>query len=467
MRLVHRFLLSSVVAAACTPENVPPSGEERLVETCGFSPLADVDPSADVVEASLTVDEQAWDPGTGTDVAGRAFNGTVPGPVVEVAVGQTLRLHFRNDTEHPTTVHWHGLRVPEAMDGISQMMNPVRPGGTFTYEFEVKDAGFYWYHPHMDTADALEAGLYGSIVARAPGEAPASCDLPVVLDDVLLDRDTLQIEPPGTAMDQVMGRLGNHLLANGREDRTYEVVAGDVAVLRLVNASNARHMDIGIDGVPLTVHATDGGWLESPYTVDRLVIAPGERYIVALAAPDDVGQEIVVTSRRVYLHHPDGDMMEYDPLGDDETAVFHLRTVEGTSSSFTAPTFDPAPPMTATAPAHSWVLAEDMMAGTVTIDGASWPDVPMVMASADEPTTFVIDNQSEMRHPFHLHGNRFQVVEIDGEPVAEPAWKDTVNVPAETRVTIVSELDNAGEWMYHCHILEHGDAGMAGMMTVE
>jgi len=467
MCTVRWILLPCLLVAACKPngEEAPPT--DRLVEGCGFSPLADVNPSYAVVEVMVTADEQAWDPGTGTSVLGRAFNGTVPGPVVEVIVGQTLRLHLRNDTEHPTTIHWHGLRVPEAMDGISQMMNPVAPGGTFTYEFEVKDAGFYWYHPHMDTADALEAGLYGAIVARVPGEVPASCDLPVVLDDVLLDRDTLQIEPPGTAMDQVMGRLGNHLLANGREDRTYEIVAGDVAVLRLVNASNARHMDVGIEDVPLTVHATDGGWLATPYTVDRLIIAPGERYIVALDAPSEAGRELVVANRRVYLHHPDGDMMEYDPLGDDETPVFHLRTVDGSPGGFTAPAFDAAPPMAATEPAHSWILDEDMMAGTVTIDGASWPDVPMVMASADSLTTFVIDNQSEMRHPFHLHGNRFQVVNVGGVPVPAPAWKDTVNVPAETRVTIVSELDNAGEWMYHCHILEHGDAGMAGMMTVE
>jgi FtsP/CotA-like multicopper oxidase with cupredoxin domain len=391
----------------------------------------------------------------------------MPGPVIEVTVGQTLRVRFTNDTDEPTTLHWHGLRVSEEMDGIAQMRDPVAPGGTFTYTFVVRDAGFYWYHPHMDTAGALEAGLYGAIVARAPGEVPASCDVPLVLDDVLLDRDTGQLEPPGTAMDQVMGRLGNHLLANGREDRNLGIVAGDTAVLRLVNAANARHFDLGIDGVPLTVVATDGGWLAAPYSVDRLRIAPGERYIVTLQAPAAVGTALRVTSRRVHLHEEGGDMMEYDPLGDDPVPFFTLTTVDGTPTGFTPPAFDPAPALPAGDPVHTWVLEEQMTQGTVTIDGARWPDVPMVEAPVDTVSTFVIDNASEMRHPFHLHGNRFVVVDVGGVPPAARGWKDTFDVPPRTRTTIVSGLDNPGEWMFHCHILEHADNGMAGMMLVE
>jgi FtsP/CotA-like multicopper oxidase with cupredoxin domain len=444
-----------------------PVPQPSTVEACALPRAPDLDPSPDVVEVAVTADEAAWDPGTGVPVAGRAFGGSVPGPIIEVTVGQTLRVRFRNETAEPTTIHWHGLRVPEAMDGISQMEHPVPPGGEFLYEFVVNDAGFYWYHPHMDTAEALEEGLYGAIVARAPGEVPASCDLPIVLDDVLLDRDTLQIEPPGTSMDKVMGRHGNHLLANGREDRDYGIVAGDTAVLRLVNAANARHLDLGIAGVPLTVLATDGGWLSEPYTVDRLAIAPGERFVVSLQAPDEVGRPLVMTTRRVFLHEPDGDMMEYDPLGDGENPIFRLTTVEGMGSRYAPPTFDAPRSFTAGAPAHTWVLQEDMMAGRVTIDGASWPDVPMVMAMGNQRTTFIVDNQSEMRHPFHIHGNRFQVVDVGGAPAARPAWKDTFDVPAKTKLTLVSELDNLGEWMYHCHILEHGDAGMAGMMSVE
>lgn len=434
---------------------------------CASSALVDEDPSDDVVAVSLTARAASWDPGTGTEVEGLAFNGIVPGPIIEVAVGQRLRVDFLNDGVDPTTIHWHGLRVPEAMDGVAQMMDPVDPGERFTYEFEVRDAGFYWYHPHMDTAHALEAGLYGGIVVRAPGERRASCDVPIVLDDILLDRDTLQIEPPGMVMDQLMGRLGTHLLANGRTDRNYEVVAGDTAVLRLVNAANARHLDLGVVGHPFTVLATDGGWIEQPYTVDRLRLAPGERSIVSLVAPEAVGESLAVTNRRVHLHHEGGEMMEYDPFGDEEPTMFWLSTVAGERAGFEPPTYDAPPVFERGAPAHTWVLEEDMMGGTVTIDGASFPDVPMVMAEGFVQTTFVIDNRSEMRHPFHLHGNRFQVVDIGGEAVTIPAWKDTVDVPAETRVTIVSELDNPGEWLYHCHILEHGDAGMAGMLRVE
>jgi FtsP/CotA-like multicopper oxidase with cupredoxin domain len=116
---------------------------------------------------------------------------------------------------------------------------------------------------------------------------------------------------------------------------------------------------------------------------------------------------------------------------------------------------------------HTWVLDEDMDAGIVTIDGESWPDVPMVDVTANVDTTFILDNESEMHHPFHIHGNRFQLVAVNGEPPEQPqGWKDTWDVPPVSTLTIVGALDNPGEWMYHCHILEHAEKGMAGMMTV-
>ena len=116
---------------------------------------------------------------------------------------------------------------------------------------------------------------------------------------------------------------------------------------------------------------------------------------------------------------------------------------------------------------HTWELDEEMDEGTVFIDGESWPDVPMVTVTANTDTTFVIDNKSEMHHPFHIHGNRFQIVAIDGAPPEHvQGWKDTWSVSPMSTVTVVSALDNPGEWMYHCHILEHAEKGMAGLMTV-
>lgn len=476
---MRTFLLPLVITAACRSPDASTDAQTNsddggalAPESCDWTAAEDLDPSPDVVEVEFSAAPVDWDSGNGVPIHGMGFGGTVPGPRIEVTVGQTLRVRFHNNLNQPTTIHWHGLRVPEAMDGIVQMEHPVQPGDTFVYEFKIKDAGFYWYHPHMDTATTLEAGLYGTIVARAPGEQRPSCEQPLVLDDVLVNKGDGQIKPAGTDMDKIMGRLGNILLANGRSDRDVAIKAGDVVVLRLVNAANARYFDVGIDGVAFTVLASDGGFLPEAKVQDRLRLAPGERAIVMFTAPEAIGQELVLMNRRVHLHEEgaSGGMMmsEYDPLGDGENPVMRFTVVDGgTEATWAAPSFDLPPEMTAGEPAHTWVLNENMMAGSVTIDGASWPDVPMVDVVGDERTTFVIDNKSEMRHPFHIHGNRFEVVSIGGEAVTEPAWKDTFDVPPRTAITVVSDLDNAGTWMYHCHILEHAEAGMAGMITVE
>jgi FtsP/CotA-like multicopper oxidase with cupredoxin domain len=464
-----------VILVGCMPRGGEPadagSVEERTSLDATWSAAPDLDPAPEVVEVELVAAPHAWDPGTGAPLLdGLAYNGQVPGPVIEVERGQTLRVRLVNQTDAPLTNHWHGLRVPVEMDGIMQMMDPLQPGETFTYEFEIQDAGFYWYHPHMETDRLLERGLVGAIVAREPGEQRADVDVPVVLDDVLLDRDD-QIAPAGTDMDQIMGRLGDQLLFNGRAGREIEVRHGQHVLLRLVNASNARFWDLALEQHDMQVVATDGGWLAEPQLVDHLVIAPGERYVVQIAMDGNPAAYYRLMNRRFQLHADHGEMVEIDPLGEEDQVVarFNYAPEEGTWGDWAPPAADvpawsgPVGPV-----AHRWELDEDMMEGVVTIDGASWPDVPMVHVTGGAPTTFEVHNASEMHHPFHIHGNRFQIVALDGAPwPGPPGWKDTWDVPPESTVTLVSLLDNPGEWMYHCHILEHAEDGMAGMMTVE
>jgi FtsP/CotA-like multicopper oxidase with cupredoxin domain len=226
-----------------------------------------------------------------------------------------------------------------------------------------------------------------------------------------------------------------------------------------------------LEGHQLTVVGTDGGFLAEPYAVEHLVMAPGERYMVVVEATGEPGQSYRLMNKRFQLHEQGGDMVETDPLGngDNPVATFVYGDGEVAGTGWTQPTPDvPAWGAPVDNLGHHWVLAEDMMGGSVTIDGASWPDVPMVDVPFGVDATFEVENTSEMHHPFHIHGNRFQVVDVGGEAVAEgQGWKDTFDIPPRTTVTLVSALDNPGEWMYHCHILEHADDGMAGLMTVE
>lgn len=475
------LLLAAAQATACRGEPAADTGTTGPVDSpTPVSPiqacnareiLPDTDPDSARVEVDLRASDYPWDPGTGVPLmTGMAFNERVPGPILEAKLGDTVTVHFRNDTGIPMALHWHGLRVPPAMDGIEQMMgDPVAPGEAFDYVFTLQDAGFYWFHTHMDTATTIEAGLQAPIIIHAPGEVAPDCDLPLVLDDALLDVDTRQIAPPDTDMMRIMGRLGNLLLANGEAGRRIAWTAGQTTLLRLVNSSNARVWDLSIEDHALRVVGSDGGFLETPYDVDHLVLSPGERAMVVVEATGEPGRSYRLMNRRFQLHEEGGHMVEVDPMGDGENPVLTFVYGEGrvSGSGWTQPTPDApawtAPPATF---GHAWLLEEDMMAGTVTLDGAAWPDGEMVTVTANVDTTFTVENASEMHHPFHIHGNRFQVLD-NGHGVPTPGWKDTFDIPPHSTVTLASALDNPGEWMVHCHILEHGDEGMAGMMHVQ
>ncbi len=473
---MHRWLL--LATGACTSATTPPDDSTGEAETgafanppeaCGYEPAVDLDPADDVVEVDLRAEPMPWDPGTGVLLAdGLAYNGLVPGPVIEVERGQTLRVNFTNGLDADTTVHWHGLRVPDEMDGAIRMLDMVMPGHSFTYEFEIQDTGFYWYHPHMATEQDLERGLYGTIISRHPDEPRVECELPIVLDDILLDNDG-QIEPKDTEHGQLMGRLGNLLLTNGQTDRRVEVKAGEPTLLRWVNAANARFWDLSIEGHTMQIVATDGGWLTKPFEVDHVQIAPGERLIVAVEFDGNAGDEFQLMNARVRLHDHEAEMSEIDPLGEDPNPVmtFVVGAEAGTPVELALPTDDAPTLSDPGTTAHQWVLDEVMEDGIVTIDGYSYPDVPLLTLPGPVLTAFEVRNDSEMHHPFHLHGNRFQVVDVDGVATDYTGWKDTFDVPPFATVRILSELDNPGEWMYHCHILEHAELGMAGFMTVE
>ncbi len=474
-------LLASIllgVAAGCSgPKGTvdsTPVGDSAgpAPEQCGYTPATDLDPSPNTVEVDLTASSLVWDPGTGVGLDdGVAYDGTVPGPLIELNVGDTLVAHFHNDLDEPSTIHWHGIRLDSSMDGGMQMMDPVQPGDSFDYIFTVPDAGFYWYHPHLDGAKLLEGGMYGAIIVHAADEGQADCDLPMMLDDILLDEDTNQIAPPDTSMMQLMGRLGNHLMVNGKVDRRIGLTAGQTVLMRLVNPSNARFWDVYVEGQQLEVVGTDDGWLPTPYPVSDLELTPGERYMVEFTATGNPGDELRLMNKRFQLHAADADMVETDPLGNGDnpvaTFVFGPGTVAGTP--WTQPTVEPLPwSGPAATLGHHWQLNENMGAGEVSIDGQAYPNVPLVTCAANTDTTFEIENLSEMHHPFHIHGNRFEVVDVNGVPPTTPqGWKDTFDIPPYDTVTVVSDMSNPGDWMYHCHILEHAEAGMMGEMMVQ
>jgi FtsP/CotA-like multicopper oxidase with cupredoxin domain len=233
-----------------------------------------------------------------------AYNGVVPGPTIRGNVGDLLIVHFRNDLDEETTVHWHGLQLPADMDGSPTAQVAVPPGGTLTYEFRLLDAATYWFHSHIHTNQQVEAGLYGALVVRDKHE-DKHLGLPnrehmLVLDDVLLDGDGQIAEPlPDDPLERAVmlanGREGNALLVNGEITPRGSIKRGVPHRLRLINVANSRFMRISIPGHRMFRIGGDGGLLETPVEIQPINLVPSPHNPHHMMSDPDLTKGLLLT----------------------------------------------------------------------------------------------------------------------------------------------------------------------------
>jgi FtsP/CotA-like multicopper oxidase with cupredoxin domain len=421
------------------------------MDTYEFTPL--VSEAGREVVVDLEAAAHAWDIGGGFEpLDGWSYNATAPGPTIEARQGDTLVVRLTNRLDEPTTIHWHGLRLPAPMDGTQDVQKTVPPGGQFEYRFALPDAGTFWYHPHTNETVQLERGLYGVLVVRGKDEPVVDGERVLVFDDVLLDRRG-GIAAPGGVMERHNGRQGNVRLLNGRVQPTLAMAAGQVERWRLVNVSSARYVNFALSGLPFRIIGSDGGLIEAAVIATEVQLAPADR-VEILVGPFEDGQEVQIQSLRTtgfMSRQPHAYGMVRVGAAAPSTANIpaKLRTIE--------------PLAAADAPA----MREVFLGG--------WPSLARgwdFMVNGDrhhhgdpvrvgELQVWDIVNRTPMDHPFHLHGFFFQVLTINGAPPEYRSWEDTVHVPPLGRVKIAwLPDDRPGPWMAHCHILEHHAAGM-------
>ncbi len=418
------------------------------------------------------------------------YNGTVPGPTLRLRPGDTLRVRLHNDIDEPTNLHVHGLHVSPEGNGDNPFLK-IEPGETFDYEFTLPSdhpTGTFWYHPHHHgyVADQIFAGLYGAILVE--DGPPADGERLLIVSDVSLTSDGNV--RAASIRDRMMGREGEIVLVNGQVQPRIAATAGRRERWRVVNTCVSRHLRLDLAGMGALLLGVDVDRHE-PRDPGDLILAPGNRAELLVTADAGTSEFRTLGYDRGGMGM--GMMGGGGPFGNDGRAVV-LATVEADGSGRTgfgdaddggqAGAGDEGGAATSTLPEQtllrdlrdaepaarrtiSFTMGMGMGAGmTFGFNGqefdADRTDQDPAAGSVEEWT---ILNTTPMDHPFHLHVWPMQVVGANGSAVSEPYWRDVVQVPAgESRTMRIAFDTFTGRTVYHCHILDHEDAGMMGVV---
>jgi len=408
----------------------------------------------------------------GTSANLLTYNGTFPGPALVVYERERVRLRFTNRLDEPTNLHLHGLHVPPSVDDPFLM---IEPGEMVDYEFDVPEgsAGTYWYHPHIHgrVARQLFAGLAGVILVKGPVDQQHALrradEYTLVLKDITLASGGVAGH---TSFDWMNGKEGELLLVNGALHPTLRP-RRPLVRLRLLNASNARYYRLSLEQHEFHLIATDGGFLTRPVSMPELLLAPGERAEV-LVRLQSTGEFRLLNlpynrggAMMGGMHGSPGRGISGSPQALLTIASTIARQVGLPRTLGSVERLEPA----AADVQRRLVLTDGMMMGMrFLINGRAFdPNRTDIQARLGDLELWDIENHSRMDHPFHLHTYPFQVVSRNGVPEPFVSWKDVVNVRSGESVRLAVPLrDFGGRTVFHCHIVEHEDLGMMGVLGV-
>ncbi|WP_349360418.1 multicopper oxidase family protein [Stappia sp.] len=411
------------------------------------------------------------------------YEGRVPGPVLRMRQGETLGIRFRNGLDQPSTIHWHGIRIDNAYDGVAGLTQPpVAPGESFDYLVNAPDAGTYWYHPHNRSWDQMARGLYGVLIVEEPGVRAYDRDVILTFDDWRLDEER-QIDTAslGAMHDWAhAGRLGNVLTTNGEAYAKFPARPGERLRLRVLNTANSRVMTFRFAGLAPRLVALDGQPVApEPLAEEAVRLAPAQRADLIVDLPETPatytveeasGQpfaacEFVVSGAPVTRASPlpEDIALPANPLPkalDMQDALAQDLLMEGGAMGRMR---------------EAVLKGETRDIRALVQEGKVWAfngiagshmDPAMFTVARGRTVRMPIVNDTRWPHGIHVHGHHFKIVSRNGTPVAREEWRDTVLTDPGERVEIAFVADNPGKWMIHCHMLEHQAAGMMAWFEV-
>ncbi len=446
----------------------------------------------------------------GSNVTMYGYTGQIPGPLIKVRQGSSIYVNFTNNLDIETTVHWHGLRVENRFDGVPVVtQEPVKPGESFLYKLDFPDEGIYWYHPHIRDDIGQEMGLYGNILVEPSYHMSGSVnkEAALFLDDIkFMDGDIYPFNRDYTDFT-LTGRFGNIMLINGEADYQLDVRKGEVVRFYLTDSANTRTFNFSIENARMKLIGGDSGRYEKETFVDSIILSVGERYIVDVlfdkpgtfrilnnipeensAVKTYVLGTIKVSDEASFSMRPMGFSIlkkNYDVISDIAPFKKYRSTAPDYELDLTIDILDEElakelEEMKMAVEPIEWDENEDMamMNSMSTSENVRWmikdnatgTENPGYQVKAGDIKKIRIFNDPgsmhPMQHPIHLHGQRFLVLTQDGKSSDNLVWKDTVLVPAGSTIDILVEFTNPGEWLMHCHIPEHAEAGMIASFTV-
>jgi iron transport multicopper oxidase len=432
-----------------------------------------------------------------------AVNGQLPGPTIRAKEGETITVRLCNNLSEPTTIHWHGMhqRGTWFMDGVEMIsQKPIPPGQCYVYRFKAEPHGTHWYHSH--TGVQHSDGLFGALIVEEKNDPYK--DL-YDFDSIVMMNDWFHQPSPQILANLEQGKYRSKggptvgdvpfqsalINGKGRYDvnsksplETFTVSRGDRIRFRLINASSTYGLRFAIDGHPLTVIAADGG-LTKPYQVDSLILAIGDRYDVIVTADQPVANYwIRASTLETDKDHGVSAILNYKGAGSKEPSLSEPNW----GKTLNVMDLDPYEPeivvestaesthvLTGTMKPYQWMIDDKVF-------GYPKKPIPQAPNPSDPPTTqlrvksgdvvrLILNNDSPMSHPFHLHGNSFQVLGVSMPGAGKykgqrlktmnPIRKDNLDIPNGGWAVIQWKADNPGWWFFHCHIEWHLATGMA------
>ena len=462
-------------------------------------------------EIELVARETRWELAPGKVIKAMTYNGQVPGPTLRLREGERVRITLKNELAEPTTIHWHGVDVPNPMDGVPGItQKPVQPGESFVYEFEARPSGTRWYHTHFAEHKQMDLGLTAPLIIE-PAELepfPFDREYTLVLDDWATGTGRpLPSTREGTEgargsmggmmgggmrgmMEGMMGgrgmggMMGGGMMGMGGQTPAYDTMTingkaypsteplhvrkGERVRLRLINASADHTHVIRLADHRLKVTHTDGNPLVQPVEVDAVPIAPSERYDVLFVADNPgawflycaepghpgAGEQVAL----VYEGH-EGRTPEAPIEGITDLSLWRYGVGRGR---------DVLHPPSGRERTFDLTLSGGMMRSEVwTINGKRYPNTDPLRLRKGDWVRVRFNNMSMEAHPMHLHGQSFKVLAVNGRRLNQPIVKDSVDVEAHMgSVTIEFTAHNPGDWFFHCHKPMHIEGGMITLAKI-